>query len=281
MKVTIIDNPPIDMQTSLNYLSNGICMWPGCDKTCNTIVSILRTNREKSCFENSLALCEEHTSACSQNPKSSFDTLANVRHLLSTGKTQFLSSNSRYLPSREVYLETVATEVPKSSTLRCIYVGPLPFHPQWYFDLREGQTKMISMDRAISDALSNRDVKVTMIMRNDLRYFEKVKQDIDTDLIPLLIKGTLDKFNKLVNSNEYNNKVIFWDIGTYHLPIILDSACIYAIRGNARSPIGSGRIIKDLMKIEEEQERFDDLFSTHQNSTISSSDMNAFLQKLL
>lgn len=277
--IKIIDSPPSDVYISLKRLANGICVYPGCDCSAETVVSVLRKKNEKPSFENSVILCNNHV-LLSQQGKIKEDVLIKIRELLRANRAFDDGIKGYNIATRKEYLAKVAEEVSASTTVRCVYVGPLPFHPEWYFDLKEGMTKMVSMDRAISDALKNKNINVKIIIRNDLRYLEKIKSDVPQNLIPELIHDTCDKYHRLTEK-RYNNTVIFWDLGSYHIPIILDKSCIFAYRNQPRSPVEGGFFTKNKEKVSWEKNTFDQLIDMHKDKEGDISELKKFLENLL
>lgn len=277
--VKIVTDSTQDVFISLKHLSGGKCTYPGCDRHAKTVVAILPRRKDKPCFENSLILCDEHASQ-SQQGSIREEALIKIRDLLRFNRALDNTSDGVNIPTREEYLKRVTEEVSSSSSVRCVYVGPLPFHPEWYFDLKEGMTKMDSMDRAISKALEDPTVDVKLIIRNDLRYIEKIKSDVPANLIPVLIKETCEKYEKLIQPGT-NNHVIFWDLGIYHIPIVLDNSCIFALRSQPRSPVEGGFFTKNREKIDWEKSTFDLLMKMHKDKEGTSSNLNSFLAQLL
>lgn len=277
--IKVVSEATQDVFVSLKRLACDKCVYPGCNRSAKTVVAILKKKKDRPCFENSLILCEEHA-LLSQQGTIDEKTLITIRELLRTNRALDSISVGNNIPTRKEYLKKVTEAVLTSSTVRCVYVGPLPFHPEWYFDLKEGLTKMDSMDRAVSTALENSEVEVKMIIRNDLRYIEKIKSDVPQNLINELIQETCAKYEKLTNP-LYNNKIIFWDLGFYHIPIILDKSCVFALRSQPRSPVEGGFFTEDIEKIKWEKATFDKLLEMHKDKERNSSNLKNFLNKLL
>ena len=277
--IKIIKNPTQDVYISLKRLTNGTCFYPGCDEQAETVVSILRHKWDKPCFENSIILCNNHA-LLSQQGEINESMLTDIRELFRVSRAMDDKAKGYNIPTREEYLSKVVEKVSDSTTVRCVYVGPLPFHPEWYFNLKEGMTRMDSMDRAISRALEDPNINVKIIVRNDERYLEKIKSDVPANLVPELIREICEKYEKLTD-DSYINTIIFWDLGFYHIPIILDDSCIFAYRGQPRSPVEGGFFTEDAEKIQWKKNTFDQLIDMHKNKKGNISDLKKFLENLL
>ena len=278
-EIVILREPTQDVLLSLKRLTNDTCVYPGCDNKAHTVVSILKNKRDKPCFENSVILCEDHALRCKQGEIRE-EMLLRLRELLRAGRGLTKESEKQELTSRAEYLERIADEVPKSKSVRCIYVGPLPFHPSWYFQMMVGKTNMKSMDCAISEALENPSVTVKMIIRNDSRYIEKCKSDIPYELRKTMIEETCKRYDKLCDSS-LNNTIEIWNPGIYHIPIILDDCCIFAFRSQPNTPIEGGFLTKDKKQIKWERESFDQILLYNKDKVGDAFVLRDFLNQML
>lgn len=280
MREKYIDKEPTqDVLLSLKRLTNDSCMYPGCEKQAKTVVALLNNKKDKPCFENSLIFCENHAFSCMEGEISE-DTLLRLRELLRAGRGLRNESEEYALTSRAEYLSRIANEIPKSKNIRCIYVGPLPFHPEWYFNMMIGKTNMQSMDAAISDALEDSSVAVKMIIRNDYRYIEKCKSDVPYKLREAMINDICNRYVQL-SQPALNNTIEIWNPGIYHIPIILDECCIFAFRTQPNTPIEGGFLTKDKKQIKWEQESFDRILSCNVDKIGNVVDLREFLSKML
>lgn len=280
MITKIVSEITPDVEMGLKHLTNGICPWPMCKYAGNTVIAVLKNKKERPCFENSLLLCQEHAAQCVNSTTDYSEFLQDIRRVI-RGNRGMLVKESRLLCTREEYIKTVVDEVPKSKNIKCIYVGPLVLHPDWYFDLRENQTNIKSMDRIVSEAVKNKNIKVTIIMRNEQRYIEKVKECVLQSKMSSLIAEIKKNFDEYIFSEAYNNTVLFWDAGIYHIPIILDHACIFAIRDDAISPITHGTISENKEEIYKENRMFDSLVSNRMQLKATKAELDNLLSRLI
>jgi len=278
-EVIIVNEPSQDVLLSLQRLASNTCVYPGCEKKAHTVVSILKSKKDNPCFENSVILCEEHALGCQQGEIKG-ELLLRLRELLRAGRGLTKEPEKHELTSRAEYLERIADEVPKSKNIRCIYVGPLPFHPDWYFQMMIGKSNMKSMDAAISNALEDPGITVKMIIRNDLRYIEKCKSDIPIELRKPMIEEICKRYEHL-RVPSLNNTIEIWNPGIYHIPIILDDCCIFAFRSRPDTPIEGGFLTKDKEQIKWEQDSFDQILAYNIDKVGDVSDLRNFLNQML
>ena len=78
---------------------------------------------------------------------------------------------------------------------------------------------------------------------------------------------------------QYHNKCIFLDTGPFHIPIILDNACIFATRGSESKPINGGLLTYDEKQVEWEKKAFDRLLKNRES--FSSLELNSYLSNEL
>lgn len=279
LEFSIVENPTRDITQSLKRLANNRCCYPGCENEASTVVAILKNKKENPCFENSLILCENHALDCKQK-KIKGDTLLRIRELLRVGRCLSETQDKCELPTRAKYLERIAEEIPKSKSVRCMYVGPLPFHPEWYFQLMEGKTRMKSMDAAVAKALANPNVSVKIIIRNDERYLEKCKSDIPDSLKRELVKETCENFEHLCLP-KLGNSIEIWNPGIYHIPIILDECCIFAFRTQPNTPIEGGFLTTDKKQIKWERDSFDQMIACNKDKMGDIALLRTFLERML
>lgn len=273
----IINKPSDDMLFALKSLVNDECPYPNCKKKAQIIVSCFNKRKDEERFENSIVFCDDHALLCQQG-KVDERLFWDIRQLLKPNRLSEDNKKSHILSNREEYLSRVVDEIKRSSTLRCIYVGPLPFHPDWYFTMYEGKFHIAGMDQAVFHALENPDINVSIILRNTKRYIEKVKDLIPESLFDALIDETVNNFARLMNPIN-NNKCIFLDTGPFHIPIIFDNACIFATRSSESKPINGGLLTYDEKQIEWEKKAFDRLLKNRE--LFSSLELNNFLSKEL
>lgn len=280
-EVVVLKEPSQDVLLSLKRLASDTCVYPGCEKKAHTVVSILANRKDSPCFENSVILCEEHALSCKQGEIKG-ELLLRLRELLRAGRGLITEpENEKHeLTSRAEYLERIADEVPKAKSIRCIYVGPLPFHPAWYFQMMVGKTNMKSMDAAISDALEDPNISVKMIIRNDSRYIEKCKSDVPFELRKPMIEEICKRYEQLRNPS-LNNIIEIWNPGIYHIPIILDDCCIFAFRSRSNTPIEGGFLTKDKKQIRWEQESFDQIMAYNKDRVGDATVLRDFLNQML
>ncbi len=266
-----------DTLFALMSLVNSKCPYPGCNKDARITVSCVKKSKDSPQFENSLVFCEEHALQCQHN-KVSEKMFWDIRHLLKPNRFQDNIKKNRTLYTRNEYLNKIIDELDYTSTLRCIYVGPLAFHPDWYFNMYEGHYKIASMDRAINRILCNPKISVSLILRNTERYFNKVQELIPKSLYSVLIDETCYNFEKLMQP-EYNNKCIFLDTGHFHIPIIYDNACVFAARAQDNTPINGGLVTYDEDQIQWERDAFDRLLQSHVGNVANKNELYNFLLK--
>lgn len=278
MKFEIIDNPSEDVFLSLSNLQAHTCLVPGCSKPAECMVA-LKNKNELASFENSIILCQECAAKC-KNGELSIDMFKRLRSLLKHTRIKPDNSGDIILSTRRDYITTVNYELANAKSIRCVYVGPLPFHPEWYFQIRVGQTNLPSMDQTIYRALTDSSISVKIILRNDDRYLQKVHDAIPDELIPLLIPSICENFNKYVN-DDYNNTVIFLNTGVLHIPIITDTGCVFASRGDSNIPIEGGLYTKEQHTIKWESDTFDKLIQMNLANKGDVNDLKAFLDRLL
>ena len=278
-EIVILKQPSPDVLLSLKRLAQNICVYPACEKKANVVVSVLKNRKDIPCFENSIILCEEHALSCQQG-KIEGEMLMTLRELMRSGRGLSKESEKQELTSRSEYLERIADEVPKSKNVRCIYVGPLPFHPAWYFEMMVGKTGVKSMDAAIAEALENPTVVVKMIIRNDLRYIEKCKSDVPFGLRKTMIEEICKRYEQLCDSS-LNNTIEIWNPGIFHIPIILDDCCIFAFRSQPNTPIEGGFLTKDKKQINWERDSFDQIMAYNKDKAGDVFVLKNFLEQML
>lgn len=265
-------------ESLLNLLKNEKCPFPQCNNKASMAITYKNKWYTKPAFENSLIVCSEHAHKC-LNGEFSYDTILTIRNLLKPCRSGVKSMSSEVLPTRNEYLLRVTKEIKNTTSLRCIYVGPLPLHPEWYFELSESKNNILSMDRAVSDALKDENIKVTIVFRNDLRYLDKVKSNLNSSQIKDLKTYVCNQFDIMSNS-KYNNTFIFADTGIFHIPIITDNVCIFAQRSNANVPIQGALLVKDKQQIKWEEQAFDRIIQLHNNPKNLKTSLKRYLDKL-
>lgn len=273
----IINKPSDDMLFALKSLVNDRCPYPNCNKKAQIIVSCFNRHKDVEKFENSIVFCEDHALLCQQG-KVDERLFWDIRQLLKPNRLSEENKKSHILSSREEYLSGVVNELKHSSTLRCIYVGPLPFHPEWYFTMYEGKFHISGMDQAVYHALEDPNISVSIILRNTKRYIEKVKDLIPESFFGVLVDETVNNFARLMDP-IYNNNCILLDTGPFHIPIIFDNACIFATRSSDSKPINGGLLTYDEKQVEWEKQAFNRLLKNRE--LFSSLELKNFLSKAL
>lgn len=274
-RLKINNNPPNDLLFVLTQLVDNACPYPHCMKQSTIVVSCLESKKESTSFENSMVFCPKHALDC-ENGVVSDRFFMNMRKLLVPNRGRENSSKSSRISSRPEYLSQIATELENTTTLRSIYLGPLPFHPEWYYTMQEGKYKMVSMDRAVFHALYNPEIKVSMILRNTKRYFEKVNDLVPKKLHRSLFNETCKNYKELTKE-AYNNIFVFLDTGPFHIPTIFDTACVFAFRSKAFSPISGGMLTRDIAHVNWEKTVFDNLINNNMNKKNGVEELKQYL----
>lgn len=272
-KLTIVPNPRADILAGLRALFHDICPYIGCCNKANTVVTFAKRTSEYS-FENSVVLCPQHAYQCETGTVST-NVIQSIRGLINPARVD----NSHTINSREDYLSLVAEKIRVSHTVRVIYVGPLPFHPDWYFTLDEKENK-VSMDRSMQEALKSHTVETAIILRNSPRYIEKVKALTPEDRKPELVDSIIENFVEL-SKPQYKNRILHFDTGFLHIPIIFDSSCIFTRRQNENSPINGGYYTEDANQVSFETTAFDDIVKEHADNSLSLNRLKRFLKQIL
>lgn len=278
-KIIIADNIDEDLAKKMMDLSKGKCTFFTCNEKPSIILYIKKNILQKPSIDNCIVVCNNHAHSCLEGiiPLNDIEDMIKLSqpHRNDGGLMSNITLNTR-----DEYIEKAIEEIERSNTLRCIFVGPLPLHPDWYFDLSEKTTAYASMDRVVSNALQDKNKKVMIIFRNNARYLSKVKGKIESEKIPDLIKYINDKFSEYLKPS-YNNTLVVEDTGIFHIPIITDNVCIFATRESPDSPVNGGLLIKDKQTIEWEKMQFDKMVDIIAESGNQKTKMRLFLKKLL
>lgn len=281
MPLQLIQHPPDDVFVSLVRLVDDRCPYPNCTQPVSHLVMMRTSRNEGPRFENCLPLCASHSDAASRD-QLDLQMLRTIRQLLRPARASSAQTGGQLLPTRHDYLSAVCDAVARGTkSLRCIYVGPLPFHPDWYFTLQESETGHPSMDRAIAACIGSGDCHTFIILRNHPRYAEKVKSFVPSRLLAPLIDETIENLRRAIGS-ENGNRIVAADTGAFHIPIILDNVYISALRAQPSSPIDSGLLSADPSQVAWERQAFDRLFEHYESQSTQHLDtVVRYLQDIL
>lgn len=264
MRVEVLPNPSTELLATLIRLVGESCPFPSCSREVAYAVVLRENKRQAASFDNSIALCANHAEQASKGEIEP-SLLKTIRQLLRPARAGRSTTGARTLTTREEYLGTIRDRVSSHTTsLRCVYVGPLPLHPDWYFTLRDGATTLPNMDRAVARRLDDPRCSTYLILRNHERYVEKVKETVPADLLPALGQHIIDRAEQVYTSAS-SNHVVCADTGVFHIPIIVDNAVISAYRSNPQSPIDGGLLVTDRDHVQWERTAFDRMFEHYRS----------------
>lgn len=259
--------------------SRGKCTFVTCDEESTTILYIKRCFYRNPSTENSIAVCKKHADLCLDRVIPLKD-IEDMIKLAQPNRNEGSIMGNIEFKTREEYMKKAIEEIEKSKTLRCVFVGPLPLHPDWYFELCEKETNYKSMDRVVANALSDKNKKVMIIFRNSPRYLSKVKSKIGTADTRRLVEYINNAFIEW-SKPSYNNTLLIEDVGIFHIPIITDDVCIFASRTSDNSPVNGGILIKDKQTIDWEKKQFDLMVDKIAQVENQRAKMKTFIKKLL
>jgi hypothetical protein len=265
MRIEVLDAPPAGLAAELLNLVNNICPFPGCAGMPSRVVEFRDGWRGHLTMESSLPLCAGHAEQAGRGEIEP-GLLKTIRQLLRPARGPKGGQRSRTLATREEYLAAIRDRVQRGTmSLRGVYVGPLPLHPDWYFSLRDGATGLPNMDRPISACLDDPDCETFLIFRNTPRYTEKVRELLPPDLIPALATAITGRIDAVYGQGQ-SNHLVCQDTGIFHIPVILDDAVITAYRPTPQTPVGGGFLVTDADQVRWEREAFDRMFEYYSSS---------------
>ncbi len=252
-------------------LVGDICPFPGCSRIPSRVIEFRESKREKPNMDNSLALCSNHAEQA-QRGEIEGGLLRTIRQLLRPIRSTSGRTSSRTLPTRADYLATIRDRIDAGTkSLRGVYVGPLPLHPNWYFNMRDGATSLPNMDRSVSACLEDPECETYLIFRNTIRYITKVRELLPPDNLPVLASQIARRVDQLYGSKiALNNHVVCADTGFFHIPIILDNSIITAFRPTPQTPVGSGILVTDADQVQWERSAFDRMFEYYATASPAS-----------
>ena len=254
--IEVVKHPPEGLSEVLFQLVDNHCPFPGCQQKPTCVVALRTHRRDVLSVDNSLPLCLAHAERVARGD---FDMslLRTVRQLLRPVRVPANTPGTHTLTSRREYLQAVCDSIGSGTrSLRSVYVGPLPFHPEWYFTLRDGATGLPNMDRAVARCLEDPECATTLILRNDERYVAKMKEVVPFSLWPALAADILARLAVLL-APALRNTVICANTGAFHIPIILDAVAVSAARQGPSSPVEGGALITDPAHVAWERNAFD------------------------
>ena len=281
MPISIVDSPQPSLLHPLLDLVQNSCPYPACDVAPTKVVSLRSSRRESPRFENCLALCSQHASEADSG-RIRPDMLKTIRAYLKPSRVNSESDGpSRILNSRTEYIDAICDALyPIPSELRAVYVGPLPFQPEWYFDLQVAQTGIQSMDRAVRRCLADRGCTVRLILRNHPRYLQKVSARVPSNLWQPFLDETIESVKELLEDQDLNNSIVCADVGSFSIPIIAGDVHVSAYRTVPDVPIEAGIRVSDQSLVQWERESFDTMFN-HFSGTATSANRRAKLSDFL
>lgn len=262
MPIQLVSHPPEDVLVSLVRLTDERCPYPDCESEPTHLVMMRENRKDGPTFENCLPLCSEHAHLSVQGGIE-LALLRTIRQYLRPARGAGVKSRTTVLSTRSDYLRKVC-EVLSAPTreLRCIYVGPLVFHPDWYFLMQEGKTGDPSMDRAISRLIADPNCMVHLLLRNNERYAEKVRAVTPSKLFRPLLEEVRENA-KLAFANP-SNTITCGETGVFQIPLIVDNAYVAALRGNLATPIEAGIYSTDPKQVDWEKQAYDRLFAHYE-----------------
>jgi hypothetical protein len=232
---------------------NNHCELPNCT---GTPVALLRLDLQG--VEHLSAVCMSHREPNEEIVR----ILATVTSLRRSLRDRHPRSTARVLPDRSSYLAAMVERLSAPSEyVYIIYAGPIPFHPTWYHDIRDGRTHQPNMDRLVADIIAERKCEVRLIIGNFDRYWVKMPELLDVSLIPALQSGTLQQIDSFWPDAENSPiKVCCLDTTLYDLPTVFDDSVIRAGRPSPLIAISSGILMTDRELVEWEKGAFERLF---------------------
>jgi hypothetical protein len=270
VKIEVLDAPPSELMAGLVILVGNICPFPGCASMPSRVVEFRDGWRAKPTMDSSLPLCASHAQQAGKGEIEP-SLLKTIRQLIRPARGPKSGQGSRELTTREEYLAAIRDRVQRGTkALRGVYVGPLPLHPEWYFNLRDGATHLPNMDRPISACLDDPDCETFLIFRNTPRYAEKVRELLPSDLMQALAAQIIERIDAVYSQNS-SNHIVCADTGIFHSPVILDDAVITAFRSTPQTPVGSGLLVTDTDQVRWESEAFDRIFEYYGSSSTAAS----------
>ncbi|MFJ5306793.1 hypothetical protein [Streptomyces sp. NPDC088350] len=281
MRIEVLEAPPAELLAGLTSLVGNICPFPGCADLPSRVVEFRDGSRGRPTMESSLLLCASHSDQAGRGEIGS-GLLKTIRGLLKPDRGP--KGGSRSLATRDEYLATIRDRIARGTrSLRGVYVGPLPLHPDWYFNLRDGATNQPNMDRQVATCLDAPGCETFLIFRNSPRYAEKVRELVPAELMPVLVAQIIGRIDAVYGQSGSNHMVCA-DTGIFHIPVILDDAVITAFRSTPQTPVGSGLLVTDPDQVHWERDAFDRIFAYYCSEVAGVSQverMKEFVRSLL
>ena len=240
-------------------------------KHTSRVIEFRDRRKDRPNMDNSLPLCSNHAE---QARKGQIEggLLRTIRQLLRPIRSIGTRYDSTPLDTRASYLAEIRDRIDAGTTsLRSVYVGPLPLHPSWYFNLRDGATNLPNMDRSVARCLEDPACETYLIFRNTQRYVSKVRELLPSDNLPVLAAQIIRRVDELYGSKAgRNNHLVCADTGIFHIPIIFDQAVITAFRSTPQTPVDGGILITDVDQVRWERLAFDRMFEYYQRASTDS-----------
>ena len=234
----------------------GRCAMP----TCPSPIRFQATPIEDNTRKLPVGVCHDHASALKRGEIDP-DVILTFSQLTEPATKR--STGSVKLATRADYLAAVFERLQNPvSRFYTAYVGPLPLHPQWYYDYRDVFRPEQNMDRAVNRLIrQSAGVNVRIVFRNAPRYLEKVKELATPSVQRRLKADILDFIDEVWGDNgERGPQIACIDTGPYRIPTIFDDCAITASREQSGRPISEGVLVRDQTVVSWEAGAFERLF---------------------
>jgi hypothetical protein len=232
---------------------NGSCAYPNCPGRPSALLRIVQTEGGSTYG----AVCTSHS-----NPDDELvSLLTDIARLRRSFSQRHPGKSAKPLRDRAAYLQAMSERLAAPSDfVYIIYAGPIPFHPQWYHDLRDMRTDLPNMDRAVGDLIRNESCEVRLIVGNFERYAIKCAELLEPALQPILATDTLTQIESMWPPDDSKVKICSMDTTLYDLPTVFDNIVIRAGRNHHLTPISDGYLTTDSTLVSWERIAFERLF---------------------
>ncbi len=242
------------------------CPVPQCNREVGLDIHHIDENPSNNEYHNLLILCAIHH-RMAHNKMLSSNMCKTMKDYLSR-ENRFSSAYISNLKSRSEYLNAASLQVQNAiSGYRCIYVGPLFLHPDWYFAKRDLIFGMPNFDREVKQFILNLAAKerdsVKIILRNTQRYIDKIDEIVEIGQREQFREEVINCIKSIWGGDGRKGPLISCvDTGFLRIPIITDECLLIASRSAAGTPIAGGYRMTSREDIEREKSMFDQIFLT-------------------
>jgi hypothetical protein len=219
---------------------------------------------------NLLVLCAVHHRMAHEGMLNSNMCSAIKRLLVS--ENRFSDVGKRILRTRDDYLACAIDELDNTKrNFRCVYVGPLFLHPDWYFRRHQRQTGAPGLDRQVREFLracdQDRRISTRIILRNTQRYVDKVFEIVRPSEVTRLKSEMLSLVDEIWGKSGRRGPLLCnVNTGFLRIPLIFDSSIVVTTRAAEGMPVEGGVIYRSDEDVKLERRTFDTVFDAASES---------------